>query len=357
MSEKQRKFLNDLILNLNRKLQHCSSIKSKLIIVSELAFLNDFITDNELDIDFKYDFQSFFNNTKLSLLTVKEDYAFKENYDKMYQSNLKISALGDSLVQSFGLKHFGFPQKKLKLVDAQYLVEIFLKQYDKDIYSFYKSLIKSDNIFVFPLETGTVDSTFSFPTEELSIVYYSNKNTIETALTIVHETIHAYINSFHYNSTLEQVSLQNINNLQEVYTETIELFFLDFASKINYDKKDIIKIQALTNFLMMKDLTEYNKILASFEAEDITSNEKVYLEFLEHECYSYGKVMSKHYYDLYQSDPMYAKENLLRLSIDSSLKEKKILLNNYGLEEHNLWSTKKLTKHLKKGKLYHENIN
>lgn len=313
MNESQNKLLNDLITSLYKKLRKYSSIKIKIIILSQIQYLLDFAFDNDFDIKQIPIDQIYLDKTKIQCITSKENSAFKQNYKDMFETNYKISKMGETLAKKFGLYHLGISQKRLNLAEAKYLAELFFQHYDKDIYQFYKSLINGNNVFVIPLDNNYAGSNFSLPTEEISLMCFSDQNTIETALTIVHETIHAYIASFHYNLTLEQEIKKNINNLQEVYTETIELIFINFAINLNYNKKDIIKLIFSTNYTMIKELINYSGFLENFDPEDIICDESVYLEFLEYEAYSYGKVMSKHYYDLYLQDPEQTKKKFIKV--------------------------------------------
>lgn len=72
------------------------------------------------------------------------------------------------------------------------------------------------------------------------------------------------------------------------------------------------------------------------------------MTFCNYESYTYGKLLAKIYYDLYNQDKEKTKEHLLNLSIDQYYKDKRYLINNYGFKENELVNIKKLQRYLKK---------
>ncbi len=343
----QEQRIRELLISLNNKLQHSVSIKKKVALISEIEFLEYFIKLNNLNIIIPLNIKLNKNIEEDMKIVKKENELFKENYINMFEINSKVSKLGEVFQNTQGNYHYGLPTKRLNLNDAIDLVGNFFFKYDKDIYKFYKALKEKQLIYTVD-EDSIYGATYNFPTEGTSILFINDKKTIDTALTIVHETIHAYINTYHYYTSFDQEVLKNINNLQEVYTEFIELLFLDFLKEIRYDNKDIERSNATINYLFVKDLLCYNDFLNFFTADDILYDESTYMTFCNYESYTYGKLLSKIYYDLYNQDKEKTKEHLLNLSIDQYYKDKKYLINNYGFKENELFNIKKLQRHLKK---------
>lgn len=343
----QEQRIRELLNELNNKLLHSTSNKKRIAILSEIEFLEYFIKLNNLNIFIPLNIKLNKYIEKDIRIVKKEKELFKENYINMFEINTKVSNLGESFQNTLGCYHCGEPKKRLDLNNAIDLVENFFLKYDKDIYKFYKALKDKQLIYTVD-DDGIYGATYNFPTEGTSILFINDKKTIDTALTIVHETIHAYINSYNYYTSFEQEVLKNVNNLQEVYTEFIELLFLDYLKEIKYDQKDVGKATATINYLFVKDLLCYSDFLNFFTADDILYDENTYMTFCNYESYTYGKLLAKIYYDLYNQDKEKTKENLLNLSIDQYYKDKRYLINNYGFKENELVNIKKIQRYLKK---------
>ena len=92
---------------------------------------------------------------------------------------------------------------------------------------------------------------------------------------------------------------------------------------------------------MIENLALYNKLL--YKKKRYLKNLEI---FINAEMYSYGKVLAYHFYEQYKNNKEMAKENIKEFTLDSKVYNKKHLLNDYGLKQEDVFSSKVLKKNI-----------
>ena len=121
---------------------------------------------------------------------------------------------------------------------------------------------------------------------------------------------------------------------------------MDYLEKINFNKNDLASCRAEFNSSLIEMLSLLNVML---EPDDINFKDlDEVLLYKEAETYSYGKILSYHYYDNYLINSDLTKKNIFELSVDCMNHDLKYMLNNYGLNEERILDHKILVKHLER---------
>ncbi len=351
------KRIQKYLFELDKKFRKTKSEKLRMSLLDDVDILFSLINENDLDLKIPYtlkDLEKFQYDNRL--YNKKQD-LIENNYNTMFKTNYEISSLYQDLEYKYGYKIYDKIKNSLTFDESIELAEKFFESYDKDIYKFLEYLKDNNYIYKYPksIKNDTDYSYISGATYPLkyigqSYIFVRDTNDISCVSTIIHETIHAYLFTFDYKNSYEENLIEDINNLYEVYTEFIEILFLEYLKKSDFSQKDIDTTGTNINYVMINQLKEFNKILSK-DKRLIIDNESEYNYYKSVEVYVYGKILARHYLYEYFKNPNKTKDNLTNLYIDSKKYDKHYLLNNYGLKENNLKKPKVLLKHMKEN--YH----
>ncbi len=324
-----------------------STTSPRLILYYMRGFdgLKEFIQINELPIEIpEIDFDWDLVDSKLYI-----DDSFVSSYNQMYKTNIKISNMGRHLFERYGMSLLGQYTEKIHTNDAIHMAREFFKWYDEDIYVFFNTILKNRMIrFVDSCDEYIMGVTYDIKSMNCSLINIYNSETLDYAGTLIHETIHAYVNSkrdwYNYDDEINYKTMQ----LVEVYPEFIELVFLDYLEKTRFPSKDISAYGTLYNADLICDLMSFGDIINCNNAQDILASDDTFERFGGLQRYVYGRIMAYLYYERFKRNKEYTKEQILRMSLDSAKYDKKYLLNNYGLHEKDLYNEQKLIRSLQK---------
>ena len=324
------KHIKTIVQNINIKLQHTKNEKELLLLAYDVKYVLDIILDSYPTIDIPDSFWSILEN---NFLLPDED--FYNNFISMRHTNLNICSLLDYLPPSIESNSSSEPNYSFD--EAIKITQDFFDMYDKDISNYFHSLVQNDCIIQSTLDCyGTTISIFS---ENISFIFIDkNIGDIILLITLAHETIHSYINSLMYQIDYDERTKLYLNTLNEVYSYFIEFVFASFlhdtykidTSQINNNHHNIL-ISCLTDFKELFD-----------ELCNLEDDEYNIERYLQAEADVYGIILAHHYYNYYLANPELAKEDLINLMIDSKRYDKHFLLNNYGLNESDLYDHKAL---------------
>ena len=348
MGELEQRIRLELV-NICNKINKCTSPKLTMCYLTGYEYLRDFSQENGLDIDIPpiyKDVEHIYENPKLEKA---EDTRFYQNYNAMLSINENIANMGKNLFDRYGQMSFGQFTTKISFNDALEMANGFFMDYDLDIANFFNSLLKNHYI-QFPKADNTRAYGITYIVNCLQKAYISvyPSDNIEFVATIVHEVIHAYVDSFIYNQSYEEISNCNINCLHEIYSEFIEIMLLDYLEKIKFNAKDTRLYGGTLNSFMIADAMDLGDFINNYFPEDLAMNGGLYYQFQEIQCYVYGKIIARLYYDMYHQSPNYVKEQILKIMIDSYKYDKPYLLNNYGFKQKDLYDEQKLIRYMQK---------
>lgn len=218
----------------------------------------------------------------------------------------------------------------------------FYKYYDNEIYAYLKDYLKYNKVFflknIINVAKGCMVDTRN---NIVPYVFIEETNNVCEFLTLVHELIHIYFQNIEKNYTFDQQINKNTNNFGEVYSSFIELMALDYIKDNNFNKDDIYSYKVDYDNSLIEDLALYKHYLV---------NKKIMIKYMELllnvEQYSYGKGLAYHFYDQYINNKETAKNNIKQFTLDYKEKNKKYLLNNYGLSQTDVFSSKTLKKYI-----------
>lgn len=326
-------------------LQTTESEKEKLLLFSDVRNIVSVIMDNYLTNDIPESFvECLESNVPISPNLY--DYAsslFWKNYRSMYETNADICDLTYQLPSK--RKFQPLISKWYSFNKALDIVQLFFRQYDKDIYEYFLFLRKNNFIYRTNLSDDSSHGiTLGLSVSEDSFVAI-NRFTCDINLlaTIAHEVIHSYIFHIAHNLSYDEVCRMKINSLSEVYSYFIELALADYLQDIWGENRDIKIIKNAHFNCLVCSLKNFK---ASFDRFNLVLPDYNTSSYVFDETLAYGLLLSYHYFDSYLEDREKTKDNILNLVVDSKDYDKRFLLNNYGISEINLPDPWVIRKHL-----------
>ncbi len=333
------------LARLKKNIEKTKSPQLILYYVRGFEGLKDFVIDNRLPIDIPsvdYDWNYLANE-------LDDSNSFINSYNQMYKTNIKISNMGRHLFDKYGFFMLGDYTQRIEVNDAALIAYDFLNLYDEEVAACYLKLIKEESVRYIDKDGPFIcGATYDIKPMNSSLINLYDSETIDLAGTIIHEVIHAYVNSKRVDKDYASEFNYLIMNLMEVYSEFIELVFLDYLEKIHFPKKDILAYGSKYNASLMCDLMNFGEIIYSYGANDILSSETLYSDYTGLSRYVYGRIMGYLYYERYLKKPEHTKKQILQMTLDSTKYDKKYLLNNYGLHDKDLYNEQKLTRSMQR---------
>ncbi len=300
---------------------------------SDIFMISDIVDLLDLDV---YIDSELIKYAEENDLAISDDEKFWDNYRDMYVTNDFVASLY-GYVPSLTY-NLNFPDMDIR--DVFKLASDFFENYDKDIFSHYNKLIDGNFIYRCDCLEDSYATTFNLMTEGYDyILFDGTSSNIVLSMTLVHEVIHSYINTFLRNISISQRLKYNVNALDEVYSHFIEFVFLKYLKDINFDSSVTNNLNNFLNFSMANHLCYFNDSFNSFNENDL-------YDYVTSEIYSYGCLIGLHYFHKYLESPLITKENILNMTLDSIKFDKRYLLNNYGLDENEICDYKVLVNHL-----------
>lgn len=298
--------------------------------LSTLAFLKDININVPDELEYELN--------KKDLEAIDESYTklLFDNINHMYSYNRKICKMLNKFdIKSFYQRSYN---NKISFNENLALAKDFFENYDETLYRYFNKLINSSNFFTINQINENCGMTYRSNEIVKPYVYVSPLNNIVDYLTIIHETIHAYLfENQRYLSPNEQFN-DEVNNFQEVYSSFIELLGIKYLNDIRYNKEDINNL---------KDNNEYSLIEKLLDFEDNLYDEFSYELYTTSEAYAYASILSYHFYNQYRQNKELAKQNILDFMLESKNHNKLYMLDNYGLNKNDIINSQKLKKYMK----------
>ena len=306
-------------------------------VLNKIASLNniDTIECDEIDELYKkYDIDSIVNNLNKRIIN---------NYSNNYKLNKKFASIVKDLKDPYKENEY-VPKYETRISNNKTIdyVKDFYKNYDDDIYSFIKDYLKHERLFFIDrlfetsggciLDCGKFLKPYTFIESDYTICDFN---------ALVHELMHIYFQNIEVNYTEEEQMRKNLNNFGEVYSEFIELIAMDYLKDTSFNKDEVYSLKVEYDNDMIENLALYNKLL--FKKKRYLNNLEI---FINSEMYAYGKVLAYHFYEQYKDNKEEAKKNIKQFYLDSILYNKKHLLNDYGLDKSEVYTSKVLKKNI-----------
>lgn len=258
-----------------------------------------------------------------------------------------ICTLGPMLYDKYNTDYIYGKSHIFKVDEAFKLAESFFAFYDKDMHKHFKKMVDGGFAYVTSspeachseyVETLAITSTAYC--QNSSFVLIGGKRNINFVVSIIHEIIHSYIDSYNYGMTCEERLREEFNGLYEVITYFSAHAFKNYLEEINFDKKTITFLESsICNILV-------ESFIGFCYADDTEFSN--YINMLS---FAYGNLLSFHYFEKYLEDSSKVQDDILSLTLDAKEYDRKYLLNNYGLKVDEILDEKVLTKRLEKN--YH----
>ena len=325
--------------NLGSKLGNNISKRDEILLVSDIDNLMEIIWLKNLNVFIPSVVSEFRNNYYIDEYDEIIDKMFWENFYSMRDTNKKISELSNVLPNknTIPIENY-FP----KLTDdkAIKMAHDFFEYYDDDVAEHFYNIIRNGNIILFNnVEKRFSGANFHLFTQKSGLILIDDSlNDITLTSTIIHETIHSYLDSFLNGISYEQMNRININGLTEVYSYFIECAFLKYLED-NKDYENLEQLRKKLSYNLCDFVNTFSYFFNNFEDNTNLNGYGI------SETYVYGIIMAIHYFEKYLLDSELTKDNILSMFLDSKDFDKHFLLNNYGLYEVNLGNPKILYKH------------
>ncbi len=306
--------------------------------------LIDIASDNGIYINYPKRLNEELKNEDTNLRNIQKE-MFENNFNNMKSFNNSISKLYNK-INIENNYYYNKYQVKMLQKDTIKIVSKFYQNFDKDISDYFEDLITSNKVFftkhILDYLTGL---TIEAIEDIKAYIFVTKKYTIVDAITLAHETIHAYLSEQLKNMTINEKNQYITNNIYEVYPFFIELVFLNYLQKNNFNIKDINKYITIYNYILSDNLYSLNTIINN---KDFDLNNEIDVEsFNENQGYSYGGLFAYHFYNQYHNDKDEAKDNIYNFMTDAKDYDLNHLINNYGLNEKELSKCKILKKTIK----------
>ena len=265
------------------------------------------------------------------------------NYSNNYKLNKKFASIVKDLKEPYNNNHY--EPKYHNYIDNKKTISYtkdFFRNYDDDIYSYIIDYLKHDRLFfvdkLFETSGGCILDCDRFLKP---YTFIESDNTICDFNSLVHELIHIYFQNIEVKYNEDEKLRKMLNNFGEVYSSFIELVAFDYLKDNSYNEEELRSLKVEYDNDMIENLALYNKLL--YRKKRYLSNLDI---FINAEMYSYGKVLAYHFYEQYKNNPKEAKENIKNFCLDYITYNKKHLLNDYGLDKTEVYTSKVLKKNI-----------
>ena len=340
LEERIQKYIDDV----DTKLQHTFYEKDRLLLYYDIENIIKIIFYNDLMTDIPDSFKEYLKNdfTFSDEFLMEDNNIFWSNFYSMYDTNMSICSMLDYLPSS--KTHVNLFNHNYSFDKAIKITQGFFDMYDRDISKHFKYII-DNNFLIRPdlSDDNCLGMTISISSSKKSFILIDkNVNDINLLMTLAHETVHSYISSFTYNISYDEKAKMNLNSLYEVYSYFIEFVFAHYLHDIN--KIDISGVYESYYNILISSIKSFKNVFSKF-----CNAKNNYYDVDRYACEEalvYGIILAYHYYDSYLKNPELVKDDLINLMIDSKKYDKHVLLNNYGLNECDLYDYKILTKRL-----------
>lgn len=346
LEESVRRSVKELNYQLHRDL----SEKDKYKYYDDLDGLIHIINFYELPVTIPDELYGIFDDIDFDNYEYIDQLIFRDIFHNNRDINRKLLELENTVSDINKDNKPGILKETISFNQCSDLVEEFLKDYDYDMYKFFKSLKEKHLIFPTTNSTDYEGMTYQINALKKSYVFVRYDGTINSAITLIHEVTHAYLSSFLYDEDYSELTIREYNNLEEVNSEFMELVFADYLYNKGIMRHDVASFSRSIPIVLGKDLKRYKEVLLSKTSDEVHADEDLLGRYLNNEAYAYGQVLGLDYFYHYLDDPKTTKYNLLSMSLDSSSKPRIALIENYGLSKDSLSNPEPLKEYVKRYK-------
>ena len=322
------------------ELKRCTSTNIYYDLVAKLYYLNELITLKRLNIKYpvEYWFEYYKKDTEDKIIDFEKSIIC--DAQKYYDYNYKLAKMSDKLEDRYVKDSDYLTLRYVPFEKSIDLANNFFASFDDDIYEHFKDVVNSPRFVLMDkvdnYEGWALRNNYLVDSYTVVIPYYY----ITDYLTILHEIMHSYNYKLIKNSSIREQDRMTINTLYESPSFFIEHVGLDYLKLINYNVDEINKLDAMFDKELIYLLKKYKETLLSDNPD--------YGSYLYEETYSYGRILSYHFYDNYLKDPKKTIDNLKRFMFDYKSYDRDYLLSNYGLHKSSITNPQKLTKYMDK---------
>ena len=300
------------------ELKRCKSLNIYYDLVAKLYYLNELICLKDLNIKYpdEYWYEYFKRNTDIKKTGFEKSVfsAAQKNYDY----NLKLAKMSEKLFNRYVMNGNYVSLRYVPFEKSMELATNFFKSFDDDIYKYFIKMSNSprfviidnvDNYEGWALRNNYLVDSFTIIVPSLYISDF---------LTIIHETMHSYNFNLIKNCSIKEHDKLTINSLYEVPSFFIEHVGLDYLKNIKYNIDEIDKLDSIFDMELIYLLDEFRELLLSGISE--------YSDYLYKETYSYGRVLSYHFYDNYLKNPKETIKEIKSFMVDYKTYDRKYFL-------------------------------
>ena len=325
------KHLNELLIELKK----CKSKKSFFELSRTFYSILNIVDKLELNVNISNKFEYELNKMNIDKYFEKYQHDTIDNIELMYDFNLDFSKIYLSLQPNNDYVHNYF-SSIIDIKNSINLAKSFFEYYDNNIYHYFDNNVLDNGLFIL---TDRIDEALTFTSDRI-LPPYSFLNPSLTAkdfISIVHETSHSYIKNLLRYMKTEDRNKFLINNFEEVFPSFIELVAIKYLRDNGNPLSEIGIYEGLVNKSIVKFSNNFYYCLIDKNLDEYRINE----------AYTYGRILSYHFFDNYLNDEEKTKKDILDFTIDSQHYDKEYLLNHYGLNQIELLNPYKLVKHMK----------
>ena len=273
-----------------------------------------------------------------------EDYSYK-NYNVNYNKNIclmKKRMIDDKeynlkftqVLNDINLSKYVEDQNfivttYMNINDIKTLVNDFLFQYDKTLYSYYLKIINEQRLIMgenlFSEEIKEFGLTFASHSSFNPYILINLQNKIFDAATLVHELGHNYVELITLNQSSKVRQIRDINCFEEVYSYYLTFAFINYLKNMKIYSKDLENITNGYNYVLIDSLNDL-KNLYYISENDI-------LDIAEALNYSFGIALAYHFYDRSRQDLELTKKELNEFIINNGIYNYYDLLKKHNLRD------------------------
>jgi len=322
------------------ELKRCTSTNIYYDLVAKLYYLNELISLKQLHI--KYPNEYWFEYFKKDTDPKKLDFEKSVFYDAInnYKFNYKLAKMSDKLMERYVNDSDYVTLRYVPFDMSLNLANKFFSTFDEDVYAHFLEVVNSprfvlvnkvDNYEGWALRNNYLVDSYTVIVPYCFITDY---------LSIVHEIMHSYNFKLIKNCSIKEQDKMTLNALYEIPSFFIEHVALDYLNTINYNVDEIVKLKSLFDKELIYMLANYKQILLDEYVE--------FGDYLYKETYSYGRVLSYHFYNNYLKDADKTIKELKQFMFDYKTFDRDYMLSHYGLNKSSIINPQKLTKYMDK---------
>ena len=227
-----------------------TSIFEKCYIKSAIDYLNSVMHDNlkinklyyDINMKIQLSFYSY-----LDYLMKRRDNIdlFMKNNDTFFKENiLKVKKNGEYLDNKL---------KKLSDDSIEYIIEIFLKKIDMNLYNFYLKMYHEERILYGTSNNIILTSLHN----SSSLIFVKDLKDLEDIMILIHELGHSYYYYINNAKIIERNDL--LNELkEEIPAKILELKFIKFLDYYGVKEASYTLQELFTNIMYLCDLNRHN---------------------------------------------------------------------------------------------------